>query len=90
MDCVIIKKLNNSEIAEGGIKTWPIWTKEISTFDWYYDCDEECFILEGEFTVHTSNGDFDIKQGDFVIFKKGLKCVWEIKKPIRKHYKFSD
>ncbi|MDH5793723.1 MAG: cupin domain-containing protein [Candidatus Bathyarchaeota archaeon] len=26
--------------------------------------------------------------GDYVIFPKGLKCTWEIKKRIKKHYKF--
>jgi len=90
MNCVIIKKLSDNEIAEKEIKSWPIWTKEISTFDWYYDCDEECLILEGEFAIHADEGDYNIKPGDFVTFKKGLKCVWEVKKPIRKHYKFFD
>jgi uncharacterized cupin superfamily protein len=85
---VIIKKLSDSEIAERKIKSWPIWTKEISKFDWYYDSDEECLILEGDFTVHTDEADYTIKPGDFVTFKKGLKCVWEVKKPIRKHYNF--
>ena len=90
MDCVIIKKLSDNEIADRKIKSWPIWTKEVSIFDWYYDSDEECLILEGEFTVRTDEGDFEINPGDFVTFKKGLKCVWEVKKPIRKHYKFFD
>jgi len=88
MEKVIIKKLSDSEIADRKIKSWPIWTKEISRFDWFYDSDEECLILEGEFTVHTDAGDFIIKPGDFVTFKKGLKCTWEVKKPIRKHYNF--
>ena len=29
-----------------------------------------------------------VKNGDFVTFKKGLKCMWLIRKPIKKHYKF--
>jgi uncharacterized cupin superfamily protein len=89
MSKVIIEKLSENEIVQRKIKSWPIWTKEISKFDWFYDSDEECLILEGEFTVHTDDGDFNIKAGDFVTFKKGLKCVWEVKKPIRKHYNFS-
>lgn len=90
MASVQIKKLNRSEITEKKIKSWPIWTKEISTFDWYYDCEEECLILEGEITVRTAEGNYDIKPGDFVKFQKGLKCVWDVKKPVRKHYKFLD
>ena len=73
MNCVEIKKLSDSEIADRKISSWPIWTKEISTFDWYYDSNEDCLILEGEFTVHTNEGDFEIKAGDFVTFEKGLK-----------------
>lgn len=88
MSKLIIEKLTNDQIAQKGIKNWPIWTKEVSTFDWYYDTDEECLILEGEVDVKTAENIFTVKAGDFVTFKKGLKCVWDIKKPIRKHYNF--
>jgi uncharacterized protein len=85
---VIIKKLSDDEIADRKIRSWPVWTKEISKFDWFYDSDEECLILEGDFTVHTDEGDYTISPGDFVTFKKGLKCFWDVRKPIRKHYNF--
>ncbi|MGD0710400.1 MAG: cupin domain-containing protein [Bacteroidales bacterium] len=85
---VIIEKLSEAEIEKRKIKSWPIWTKEVSKFDWFYDSKEECLILEGEFVVHTDEGDYSVKQGDFVTFKKGLKCIWEVEKPIRKHYNF--
>ena len=88
MSSVIIEKLNNDEINKRGIKSWPIWTKEISEFDWFYDSDEECLILEGEVDVTTPEGVYTVKAGDFVTFKQGLKCVWKVKKPIRKHYNF--
>ncbi|MBM7559400.1 putative cupin superfamily protein [Marinitoga litoralis] len=70
------------------VKSWPIWEKEISTFDWYYDETEVCYILEGEVLVHTKNSEYLIKKGDLVKFKKGLSCKWEIKKDIKKHYNF--
>ncbi|MFH0865089.1 MAG: cupin domain-containing protein [Bacteroidota bacterium] len=85
---VIIEKLSEKEIAERNIKSWPVWTKEISRFDWYYDSDEECLILEGEVNVESSEGSYIVKAGDFVTFEQGLKCVWDVKKPIRKHYNF--
>lgn len=88
MSKVIIEKLSEKEIADRKIKTWPIWTKEVSRFDWYYDSDEECLILEGEVIVETGEESISIKADDFVTFKKGLKCVWNVKKPIRKHYNF--
>ncbi|MCD4745625.1 MAG: cupin domain-containing protein [Bacteroidales bacterium] len=88
MSKVIIENLNNSEIEKRGIKNWPVWEKEISRFDWQYTGDEECLILDGEVTVETKEGKFHIKKGDFVTFKDGLECVWDIKKNIKKHYNF--
>ena len=88
MSKVIIEKLNPEEISKRGIDTWPIWTKEMSRFDWQYAGDEECLILEGEVDVETEDGVYKIKAGDFVTFKDGLKCIWDIKKDIRKHYNF--
>lgn len=85
---VKITRLNNEEKNARGINNWPIWTKEASSFDWYYDSTEHCQIIEGDVTVHTEEGDFNFKEGDFVTFEKGLKCVWEIKKAVKKHYEF--
>jgi len=68
-------------------KSWPIWEKEPSTFSWEYDQKEACLILEGRSIVKTDEGNVEFGAGDFVTFPKGLKCTWEIKERIRKHYK---
>lgn len=88
MSKVIVDKLSKEEIINRGINKWPIWTKEISKFDWYYESEEECQIIDGEVEVETPEGNYTIKAGDFVTFKVGLKCVWNVKKPIRKYYNF--
>ena len=89
MDEIIIKKLSQEEIDKIGLKSWPIWEKEISRFEWYYDDIEECYILEGKVTVETENGGkVEFGKGDFVTFPKGLSCVWDIKEAVRKHYNF--
>jgi uncharacterized protein len=88
MEELIVKKLSQDEIRQRGIESWPIWEREVSRFPWQYEGNEECLILEGEVIVETEQGNFNIKAGDFVVFKKGLKCVWDIKDPIRKHYNF--
>jgi len=88
MGKVIIKQLSEAEIAERKMRSWPVWEKEISRFDWQYDGDEECLILEGEVTIETSEGKYNIVKGNFVTFKNGLNCTWDIKKPIKKHYNF--
>jgi len=88
MPKVIIENLEETEIKKRGIRNWPVWEKEVSRFDWLYDGDEECLILEGEVIVETDYGSFEIKTGDFVTFKSGLRCIWDIKKPIKKFYNF--
>lgn len=88
MEKITIQKLTDEEIKEKGIEKWPIWEKEVSTFDWYYDETEQCFFLEGKVKVKTSDGEYVIAKGDFVTFPAGLSCVWEIVEPVRKHYRF--
>ena len=70
------------------VKTWDIWTKEPSTFDWHYDEPEACYFLAGDVTIQTAQGDVQIKKGDLVTFPKGLSCTWVVKGAVRKHYKF--
>ena len=84
MSKVIIKKLNEDEKKELGIESWPIWEKEESRFSWTYAGDEQCYIISGEFSVETDEGNYDIKPGDFVVFQDGLSCIWDIKKPVKK------
>jgi uncharacterized cupin superfamily protein len=86
---ITIEKLENSELKSRLIEEWPIWECEPSTFDWHYDQQEQCYILEGEVTVKTATEEVVITPGDFVTFPQGLDCVWTVKKPIRKHYSFS-
>lgn len=88
MSKIVVQKLTEQEINEKGIKNWPIWEKEVSRFEWYYDTDEECYILEGRFDVETEDGIESFGPGDFITFPKGLSCVWDIKENVRKHYNF--
>ena len=72
-----------------GVDVWPVWTKEVATFDWTYDQTEVCYVLEGEAIVTPKQGNaVTIKEGDYVVFPKGLSCTWEVKTPFRKHYNF--
>lgn len=86
MATIIIEMLNEDQIILRGINKWPIWEKEVSRFEWNYEGDEECYILEGEVMIETDHGKFTVKKGDFVTFQDGLKCVWDIKKNIRKNF----
>lgn len=72
-----------------GVKSWPIWTKEVSEFPWTYDSQETCFFLEGKVSV-TPKGEkpVEIQKGDLVIFPEGMSCTWKVLSPVRKHYKF--
>ena len=82
-----IEKLNKTTHEERHLDSWPIWEKEVSRFDWYYDAAEECYLLEGRVIVEPEGGEpVEFGKGDFVRFPKGLACVWDIKEPVKKHY----
>ena len=85
------KEPTEKELEKLGVKTWGIWEKEPSKFDWYYDSTETFYVLEGEADVETKAGDkISFKEGDMVTFPQGIDCTWNIKRKIRKHYKFED
>jgi uncharacterized cupin superfamily protein len=84
-----IKKPTKDELETRDVFSWPIWEKDVSRFDWYYDSTEECLLLEGEVVVETADGgSVTFGKGDFVTFPKGLSCVWDIKAPVKKHFNF--
>ncbi len=71
-----------------GVADWPIWTKEVSTFKWSYDKTETCYFLEGEVVVTPDGGEpVRLCEGDLVTFLADLSCTWEIRSPVRKHYR---
>jgi len=82
--------MSESEIERRGIRRWPVWTREVSSFDWHYDQKESCLITEGEVVVTTDTGEVRIQAGDYVEFAAGLFCRWNILKPLKKHYSFGD
>jgi uncharacterized cupin superfamily protein len=79
------EKLNGLKVL-----SWPVWTKGPSSFDWHYDEKECCFFLEGDVTVKTPSETVSFGKGDFVTFPRGLSCTWQVKKSVRKHYKFGE
>lgn len=87
---MMVQQLEQGRLKKKGVFNWPIWEKEVSRFDWYYDSGEECYFLEGKVIVETRDGQsVSFGKGDFVTFPQGLSCVWNIKEPVKKHYKFS-
>ncbi len=88
MSEVKIQKLSKEELEKMGVFSWPVWEKEPSEFDWYYDTQEQCYFLEGDVIVKNSQGDYHIQAGDFVTFPQGLSCTWVVKARVRKHYNF--
>ena len=73
------------------VDDWPVWSKEVSEFDWSYDQKETCYIICGKAEI-TPEGEetIIIQEGDMVFFPKGMKCDWKILEPIEKHYIFED
>lgn len=83
---ILVKKPTENEVAE--MRKKPTWGCGVSEFDWHYDSEETALIIEGEVTVDYGSKSVLISKGDYVVFPKGLSCVWKVTKPIEKHYMF--
>ncbi len=84
----IERNRNTDRLQQLGIKEWPIWTKEVSEFPWFYDEPERCYFLEGDVVVTPEGGEpVTVGKGDFVTFPAGMSCTWTVRKPVRKHYR---
>ena len=88
MNIISITKKTDFELDALGVRSWPIWTCEVSEFPWEYAEKETCLLLEGDVEVNTEEETVRFGVGDFVVFPKGLKCTWKVMKPVRKHYNF--
>lgn len=89
MSKITVEKPDAAKLAALGVSSWPIWTKEISTFPWSYSSKEIAYILEGEVTVTPTDGEpVSFAAGDLVTFDTGLSCTWQVKKALKKHYHF--
>ena len=81
-----IQIIKNKKLID--FKNWPIWECPPSMFDWTYKQEEHCFVIEGSVTVIGPDNTVNIYAGDYVIFPKGLKCIWKVHSSIKKHYIF--
>lgn len=86
-----VEKPDEATLKALNVFSWPTWSKEVSSFPWSYNTQEIAYILEGEVTVTPKNGGVAVSfgVGDLVTFPAGLSCVWEVKKPLKKHYQFT-
>lgn len=85
---IVIEKLSENSIRKMGIYNWPIWEKEVSTFDWTYDETEKFYVIEGKISIVAGGKQYEVNPGDFVTCSKGLMCQWNVKKYVKKHYQF--
>ena len=83
---ILVKKPTQTERA--AMERMPTWSCGVSEFDWYYDSEETCLLLEGEVTVSHDGSSVSFGAGDYVVFPQGLACVWKVTKPVKKHYVF--
>ena len=85
----VIHNADEAQLSELGVRSWPTWSKEASTFPWHYDDRETCFFLEGDVIVTPEGGEpVAMGKGDLVTFPAGMSCTWEIRADVNKHYQF--
>jgi uncharacterized cupin superfamily protein len=85
----VIRQADEAAVSAQGIRDWPIWEKEASTFPWTYADREVCYFLAGDVVVTPDGGEpVSMGKGDIVTFPAGMSCVWEIREDVEKHYQF--
>jgi uncharacterized cupin superfamily protein len=88
-DITIIDNPSEEHLQELGVRSWPTWSAQVSTFPWTYDEPETCFFLEGDVVVSPEGGDpVQVRKGQLVTFPAGMSCTWHVRKPVHKHYRF--
>lgn len=88
MEGIKVVRPTEAERRKLGLDSWDRWECGRSTFPWYYDTEETCYILEGRVTVETAEGKVEIGPGDLVTFPAGLQCTWHVHEPVKKVYRF--
>ena len=86
---ITVQSIDQNKLESMGVFNWAIWECEESKFSWFYPEKESCYLLEGEVEVSSDIETVSFGAGDFVVFPRGLKCRWNVIKPVRKHYIFN-
>jgi len=83
----IVQSPTESKLTALGTREWPTWSKEPSSFIWQFSEREVAYLIEGEVfvTPEGSTKRYRFKQGDLGYFEAGLRCKWEITKPLKKY-----
>lgn len=89
LEILVDRQPTQDKLKALGVSNWAIWTKEVSEFPWTYDEQEICYFLEGDVMVTpVGNDSVQMGQGDLVTFPAGMSCTWQVRKAVKKHYRF--
>jgi uncharacterized protein len=62
-----------------------IWDCTAGRFNWFYDCDETVYIIEGSVVLKDADGvQRRVSAGETIYFPMGSKAEWLVEKYIRK------
>lgn len=82
---ILVRKPSEGE--KNFMKRFPVWENETEHFDWFYEDNETCLIIEGQATVEYQGKKTSFGVGDLVFFPKGLSCVWHVSSKMKKYYR---
>ena len=70
----------------GGDLAAAVWRAEPCTFDYFFDSDEVCYVLDGEASVALldERTTVALRPGDIAYFKSGTRAIWTVTTPFRK------
>ena len=57
-----------------------LWRCEPMEFDYEFLGDESIHVIEGSVQVKTDIETYELNKGDIVLFHKGIKSIWTVKR----------
>jgi uncharacterized cupin superfamily protein len=81
---IIVRKPTPAELEE--FEQNPVWECKPSTFNWFFDNNEIFLVIEGDATIEYDGRSIPFAKGDLVICPKGLTCIWNVKRTIKRRY----
>eukprot|EP00250_Pteridium_aquilinum_P005453 c15542_g1_i1 orf=385-705(-) len=79
---------SESRLAELGVRSWPTWSCPPSKIPWTFKGRETCYLLKGKVKVKVNvmDAEFEIGEGDLLVFPSGMSVIWDVIEGVEKHY----
>jgi hypothetical protein len=85
----VVKKISTHEFEQLGVDTWEPWENTTHKAPWEVEETETFYVHEGEVSITVGDITYNVTENMLVSLPKGLVCIWDIPKYLKKVYKLN-